>query len=677
MVTDGPVALPESRTVLVTEGVVAFENTVTFFERQPFFFFLLASLSFEDVGVPGFSKLANVPFPHDPDPPKKATVTVTGLRLHRTAMQRGVTVLWAVDPIHVHTIVNPSYTTFIAHRNPEVCPLGTMVLYFHWLHDLYELPKKMSIDWESNKSWQHIRLLFGADPVVPYNENSLYSLYCMAYKKSNFESNIKQHLPRHMLGYLQEKMGVDSSDTAKLGWSRGTYMDTYAPALPKNAILGTHGYKVHENYDPIWCHVRDPEPFLSRKCPNAESILKKIDAIYQVQPKSALFKLPALQNPDVRNWMSSVFPVDLKRLNDSEKEPLDLARIQNEALCLSLEEVRVQLVQHTQIFERMEQKFERRTAVFSPAKGYSNEAYARSAENSNAQTLSFLQSDDNPFVVRTHAQIPDPPPPSTIDAETRACEDTGLYEADDCSLRAFFCASPARKDAPRPRTQLDLVLPPLAAFHKPGAANLVWPPIFGQKYVAWPEIFPLIHDPQSLFGVWKPSKSLNEMTLTEVWKAWSVGEAAEGPIPGKKPPLRLVEHFKAKWRSTAKSRKFWECFREVPEWIETETSINSKSPEASISELEALRNHLAKRSAVGDEIILIPLGMNALAKHLTEQRKAAAAATVGTTGQVDGSDNLTSGNGDGAEATSSSTIPAKRKAPIASRAKSAKFPKSK
>ncbi|KAJ7257850.1 hypothetical protein C8J57DRAFT_1234986 [Mycena rebaudengoi] len=117
-------------------------------------------------------------------------------------------------------------------------------------------------NWKSNKSWQN------------YNENSLYSLYCMAYKKSNFESNIKQHLPRHMLGYLQEKMG---SDTAKLGWSRGMYMDTYAPALPKNAILRTHGYKVHENYDPIWCHVRDPEAFLSRKCPNAERILEKIE----------------------------------------------------------------------------------------------------------------------------------------------------------------------------------------------------------------------------------------------------------------------------------------------------------------------------------------------------------------------------------------------------------------
>ncbi|KAJ7246695.1 hypothetical protein C8J57DRAFT_1360119, partial [Mycena rebaudengoi] len=432
-------------------------------------------------------------------PNKETSVyCVLGLQGEEKAGKRGM-----------KTIVNPSYTTFIAHRNPEVCPLGAMAMYFHWLHDVYELPKKMSIDWESNKSWRNVRLLFGANPVVPYNENSLYSLYCMAYKKSNFESNIKQHLPRHMLGYLQERMGVDSSDTAKLGWSRGTYMDTYAPALPKTAILGTHGYKVHENYDPIWRHVRVPEPFLSLMCPDAERILDNIEgtknltgasnywqmvielrpymfqvgrplhfsfhchclifqcaaAIYQVQPKSALFKLPALQNPDVRKWMSEVFPVDLKRLQDSEKEPLDLARIQHEALRLSLEEVRVQLVQQTRILERMEQKLERRTALFSPAK------------------------------------------------ETRAAEDTGLYEGDDHSLSAFVCASPDRKDAPRPRTQVDLVLPPLTAFHKPGAVNPVWPPIFGQKSVAWPEVFPLIHDPHSLFDIWKRASTQNLQRL--------------------------------------------------------------------------------------------------------------------------------------------------------------------
>ncbi|KAJ7604786.1 hypothetical protein DFH06DRAFT_1275671 [Mycena polygramma] len=175
-------------------------------------------------------------------PNKETPVScVLGLQGEEKAGKRGM-----------KTVINPTYTTWIAHRNPEMCPLGAMAMYHHWLHDHYGLTKKQSIDWAINKSWRN---------------------------KSDFESNIKQHLPRHMLGYLQERMGVDKMETEKLDWSRGTYMNTYAPALPKVAILGTHGYKVHENYDPVWRHVRVPEGFLCLMCPEAERILDKIEGI--------------------------------------------------------------------------------------------------------------------------------------------------------------------------------------------------------------------------------------------------------------------------------------------------------------------------------------------------------------------------------------------------------------
>lgn len=62
-----------------------------------------------------------------------------------------------------------------------------------------------------------------------------------------------------------------------MGWVRGeTYMDTYAPSLPKTAILGAHGYKAHEVYDPVWRHVHVPEPFLTLMCPMAEENHNKI-----------------------------------------------------------------------------------------------------------------------------------------------------------------------------------------------------------------------------------------------------------------------------------------------------------------------------------------------------------------------------------------------------------------
>lgn len=58
--------------------------------------------------------------------------------------------------------------------------------------------------------------------------------------------------------------------------------------------------------------------------------------------------------------------------------------------------------------------------------------------------------------------------PPSIDADVRATEDTGMYEAEDGTLRAFICSSPKAVTAPRTRTEVDLVLPPAAAFYKKG-----------------------------------------------------------------------------------------------------------------------------------------------------------------------------------------------------------------
>jgi hypothetical protein len=101
-----------------------------------------------------------------------------------------------------------------------------------------------------------IRLLHGSSALVQYNETALQNLFVQSYKKAGVESRIKVHLARHMLGYHQEKMGyagstsesknlqltqdsysVQADQTSKLGWSRDTYMNTYAPSLPKQVRL--------------------------------------------------------------------------------------------------------------------------------------------------------------------------------------------------------------------------------------------------------------------------------------------------------------------------------------------------------------------------------------------------------------------------------------------------------
>ncbi|KAH9939892.1 hypothetical protein B0H21DRAFT_812429 [Amylocystis lapponica] len=580
-----------------------------------------------------------------------AVYSVLGLQSEEKAGGRGM-----------KSTVNPTYKCWIAHSNPILCPLGALALYYHFLYDHYKLEDKLAVQWSQNKSWRQVRLIFGSSPTTAYNESNLYNLYCQAYKKANFASGIKAHLPRHQLGYQQERMGVDSHSTAKLGWKHDTYHDVYAPQLPKTAscstagyaILGCHGYKAHEVYDPIWRKVPVPSQFLIQMCPMAEKIIAKVEgqanlvgttkfwemvvtlrpfmfqcaaALFEVVPQSSLFRLPALVLPEVRQWMKVEFQTQLTLLKAQAQNPVDLERLQNVLLRQSLEQMRVLLKEQTDQLRLLTDLLQRRTAVLSPAKAYSHASYARSVDPTS---LSFVDPTGShasststfplgsPIVLSTSspARLD---PPSTIDTETRAHEDTGIYEAQDNSLRAFIAPSPASPAAPRPRTQVDLVLPPTKAFCRPGEAQLVWPPVLGQGSVTWPEVFHLIKQPEYLWDVWKP-RSLEQMDLETIWTCYNIGEAvvdANGDPTGMKPPLRLVEQtFQASWRNTPAARKAWQRFREIPEWIENAIRNRGLCPADAIVQLEDLRQ-------VDSSTAL--LGMSALCNKLSKQRKALAA----------------------------------------------------
>ena len=55
--------------------------------------------------------------------------------------------------------------------------------------------------------------------------------------------------------------------------------------------------------------------------------------------------------------------------------------------------------------------------------------------------------------------------------------DNGFYEAPDLTYRAFVSDSPKTPTSTRPKTQVDLVLPPLAAFQAPGPCKLLHFPV--------------------------------------------------------------------------------------------------------------------------------------------------------------------------------------------------------
>ncbi|KAF4618297.1 hypothetical protein D9613_011520 [Agrocybe pediades] len=327
----------------------------------------------------------------------------------------GKTAIWAVLGCQgeekagasrgMRTTVNPVYSVMIAHRNPALCPLGALAFYNHFLHDIVNITEELGIDWSINKSWRKVRLLHGKKSLcTPYHEQSLYRLYKRAFAEGGLaDSSIIVHLPRHMLGYREELIGVNPEQTSRMGWVRGsTYFDKYAPALPKEAVLGAHGYKSDEPYDPAWRHIVVPPQFLTLMCPQAEGIHASVvgkrnlhgaanywsmiielrpylfqcgAAVYQICPESALFRLPAFKTPDVLNWMKSQFPNDLARLKAREGSELDLALIENELLRQALSDLKAIAVKQDDKLDQLYDVVVRRTGVLSPTKGFSLEAH--------------------------------------------------------------------------------------------------------------------------------------------------------------------------------------------------------------------------------------------------------------------------------------------------------------
>ncbi|KIK06290.1 hypothetical protein K443DRAFT_3320 [Laccaria amethystina LaAM-08-1] len=466
------------------------------------------------------------------------------------------------------TTINPTYTCFIAHRNPEMCPLGAFALYLHYIHDVANIDNKYNIDYAVNKSWRNLRLIHGSSATVPYHETALQNLFVQSYRKAGVESNLKAHLARHMLGYHQEKMGVRAEETSKLGWSRDTYQNTYAPALPKSAILGAHGYKVHETYSPPWTQVDVPKLFLELVCPMAE---KNIELVKGLKDRvgatnyweMAIWLRPYLFQAAAAIYLvrpnSNTFPVHLAAINSSTVSPVCLERLQNEIMRKSLEQLRQESVtqkdllrSNTAQIEKLTQIVQRRTSHWTPAKAISYETMRPSSSMvaGISRQLEFQSGSTQPL-----SAVGNLGAPAIIGPETRAAENTGVYLASDNSLCGFIVPSPHLPTSPRPRTEVDLVLPPVIAFCAPGDDLLLEHPVLGQGSISWNDVFARIKQPRPLWDTWKPSKPLDQMSIQDVWDCYNVGEGVEvnGMKTGVKPPLRLVEQkFGSEWRKAGR-----------------------------------------------------------------------------------------------------------------------------
>lgn len=173
--------------------------------------------------------------------------------------------------------------------------------------------------------------------------------------------------------------------------------------------------------------------------------------------------------------MSTEFPTQLAILSASEGSDIDLAQIQTEVLRQAMERLREESSMQKDLIRQLitEQKdlnvnFDRRTAQWTPAKAYAFDVGCsnRPERQVIARRIEFEEPGDN------HGAQSSPPsllgPSLFVDEATRNAENTGMYQADDDSLRGFIVPSPSAKHVARPRTQIDLVLPAIIAFCAPG-----------------------------------------------------------------------------------------------------------------------------------------------------------------------------------------------------------------
>ncbi|KAJ6542556.1 hypothetical protein B0H19DRAFT_1267804 [Mycena capillaripes] len=177
---------------------------------------------------------------------------------------------------------------------------------------------------------------------------------------------------------------------------------------------------------------------------------------------------------------------------------------------------------------------------------------------------------------------------------------------------------------PRLVTQVELVLPPLAAFYDRGAPIGIVHPDLGVQSARWVEdVFPAIQQPKMCWEAWGLRQTLNQFNdVQAIWDIYTNGERIsvnqDGTQTHMKPPLKLVEQFfQHRWRTSTlqqekqRLKKAWERFREIPEWIDRESTARRINPELLVTELEDMH------TGDGSEM----RGINWLSQELAPQRK--------------------------------------------------------
>ncbi|KAJ7798131.1 hypothetical protein B0H14DRAFT_2618207 [Mycena olivaceomarginata] len=120
--------------------------------------------------------------------------------------------------------------------------------------------------------------------------------------------------------------------------------------------------------------------------------------------ESLLHTVPS--DKDVRNWMATGYPAELSALQAAAGNPIEIGVIQNAALARALHGLWQLLSSMAHEITELKNRVNRRTAVFTPARGFSADVYHRNALRAASEFLdhdvSYLTTDKRCAISRQH-----------------------------------------------------------------------------------------------------------------------------------------------------------------------------------------------------------------------------------------------------------------------------------
>ncbi|KAH9000115.1 hypothetical protein EDB92DRAFT_1812540 [Lactarius akahatsu] len=160
----------------------------------------------------------------------------------------------------------PTYNFVVPHRDPLRCPVGALVIMFHFMFDQGDLVGKIpGWDWANASSWCTVHLMFSQAVNKPMSGNSLCKMYKVFLDATSFSS------------MAWNRVSADHIEVVG-HWVGNVGREVYGSKIPKQAVTALARFYVGETYRVPWVEVPVPGSLTKQVFPFVEEALATIRA---------------------------------------------------------------------------------------------------------------------------------------------------------------------------------------------------------------------------------------------------------------------------------------------------------------------------------------------------------------------------------------------------------------